>query len=82
MILSVFAPHSIMIHEPVVRLLVENGGNVSVTDTHGWTPLQAVVRFLIDEGADVSVITADGYTPLWEAVNNGHEAVIRLLVEY
>jgi Ankyrin repeats (3 copies) len=62
---------------------------MSVTDTHGWTPLhraasgghETVVRFLIDKGANISFSATDGYTPFWEAANNVHKAVIRLLVE-
>jgi len=61
--------------EALVRLLVENGADVSATDDVGFTPLfdaaqgggsraVAVAKVLVDAGADWSAATADGLTPL------------------
>ena len=66
-------------HEAAVRLLIENGADVSAK-----TPLryalqgghEAIARLLIENGADVNA----GF-PLQYASQQGNEAIVRLLIE-
>ena len=39
------------------------------------------MRALIEAGADANQATQDGATPLYIAAQNGHEAVVRALIE-
>ena len=41
-----------------------------------------VVTRLIQAGADVNIFNANGWTPLIYAAYYGHNAVIKLLIEY
>ncbi|KAL7928945.1 ankyrin repeat protein [Trichoderma chlorosporum] len=51
-------------HEPIVKLLLENGR----------------ARLLIDKGADINLSDKDGLTPLLSAFRNDHRAVLSLLL--
>lgn len=65
-------------HEAVVRLLLENGANVSATDYRGDTGLHmaadsghdAVVRLLLEKGANASSKNRNRETPLSAATWN------------
>lgn len=56
----------------MVKILVENGADVNVQSSSGFTPLymaaqenhDTVVRFLLTHGANQSLATEDGFTPL------------------
>ncbi|KAK1991098.1 putative histone-lysine N-methyltransferase, H3 lysine-9 specific, partial [Colletotrichum falcatum] len=56
----------------VVKLLVDKGADVTVSNENGWTPLNAassngyleVVKLLVDKGADITVPNDNGWTPL------------------
>ncbi len=64
----------------MVKLLLDQGADISVADADGWTPLNAaassghleVVKLLLDQGADISVATSAGSTPLDSAAYSGH----------
>jgi ankyrin repeat protein len=82
-------------HEAVVKLLLEKGADSNSKDKYDWTPLswaekgrEAVVELLEDgtdleseEGTDLESKDEDRPTPLSWAVGNGHEAVMKLLLE-
>jgi ankyrin repeat protein len=64
----------------VVKLLLEQGADVKVSDSDRQTPLDAaaqnahaeVVKLLLEEGAGVKASDSDGKTPLDAAAQNGH----------
>ena len=73
-----------------VRILVQNGARVNVTDENGMTPLHNAVsngnfeiaKFLIDNGAVVNVKDAQyGATELHIAATLGYEDIVELLIE-
>ena len=72
-----------------VKLLVEKGVNVDVTDGLGWTPLHEaawmgkteVLKLLIEKGADINAADKDGNTPLHRASRRGRTDALRLLME-
>jgi ankyrin repeat protein len=77
-------------HEMVVKLLLEKGADVDSRDRYGLTPLwhaakwrrKAVVELLLENAVDVdSEDTEYGRTPLSWAVENGHEAALKLPLE-
>ncbi|KAL7780982.1 ankyrin repeat protein [Trichoderma afarasin] len=76
--------------EPVVKLLLENGGDVNAKDTFYdghtllWVALErgheAVARLLVNKGADVNIIDTSGLPLLLWAVRRGYKAT-RLLID-
>ncbi|KAH8153086.1 uncharacterized protein LAJ45_02673 [Morchella importuna] len=76
-------------HEPVVRLLLEKGADISSTDSSGWNALhhavskghEPVVQLLLEKGADISSTDSSGWNALHHAVSKGHELVVQLLLE-
>lgn len=74
----------------MVKLLVEQGGVVKVSDSGGRTPLIAaahdghteVTKLMMVQGASAEANNSDGRTPLHIAVQNGHVKTVKLLVEY
>lgn len=74
-------------HEPVVRLLLEEGSDIDAVRGVEWTPLfaavargqVATVKLLIEKGAQVSTRRA-GSIPLDLALGNGFEEIATLLV--
>lgn len=77
-------------HEPIARLLVENGADVNAGDggafeprplvlaaANGWGPL---VTLMIDKGANVGHVSEDGITALAGAAEGGHVSILELLV--
>jgi ankyrin repeat protein len=59
---------------------------VRAGDKDGWTALhvalhQLVVDLLLKHGADVKTATTTGWTALHAALHNGHELVVKLLVQ-
>ncbi|KAF2135963.1 uncharacterized protein K452DRAFT_322730 [Aplosporella prunicola CBS 121167] len=55
-------------HLETVKLLLEKGADLSVSNNDGWTPLNSaadsghleIVKFLLEKGADLSVSSNDG----------------------
>ncbi len=76
-------------HSDVVRLLLEHGANMSLSDDNDWTPLDRaceqgfpnIVRLLLDHGAEVNDWDEGGRTPLHVACLYGRSDVVRLLLE-
>jgi ankyrin repeat protein len=72
-------------HEAVVRLLIENGADISVQDFSGDTPLLAerwypnIARILIGLGADVNSKHQNGRTLFSFAIMKDHHDLIQLL---
>ena len=77
-------------HFDVVEILLANGANVELSDSHGSTPLLAaseeghadIVRKLLQCGARRDVADVDGDTPLSLASAMGHKDVVNLLAEW
>ncbi|RYP68260.1 hypothetical protein DL771_006762 [Monosporascus sp. 5C6A] len=73
----------------VVKLLLENGADLTITKKDGWTPLHAasvnghveVVKLLLEKGADVTTADNNGNTPLLAASATGRVEVVKLLLE-
>ena len=64
-----------------MRALVKLGVDIKVKDDAGRTALfMAVVRALVELGADVNWEDDAGRTALFMAAENGHEAVVKLLL--
>eukprot|EP00403_Amphidinium_massartii_P009761 CAMPEP_0178423340 /NCGR_PEP_ID=MMETSP0689_2-20121128/27636_1 /TAXON_ID=160604 /ORGANISM="Amphidinium massartii, Strain CS-259" /LENGTH=195 /DNA_ID=CAMNT_0020044927 /DNA_START=18 /DNA_END=602 /DNA_ORIENTATION=- len=78
-------------HQDIVRLLVQNGASVNVTEIasiggraplhlaacQGLTPIAAT---LLEGRADVNIADAKGLTPLHVAAQDGHLEVTRILL--
>jgi hypothetical protein len=70
----------------VLQLLLEHGADINARETYGWTPLHwasyngmlEIVRLLLEHGADVET-KAHGKTPMQDAVERGHDEVVKLL---
>ena len=64
----------------IVKLLIEAGANVNVTNKNGSTPLHIaadhghteIVKLLIEKEANVNMANKYGLTPLYFAAQNGH----------
>ncbi|RYP56140.1 hypothetical protein DL771_012085 [Monosporascus sp. 5C6A] len=75
----------------MVKLLLDRGADVAVTNQDGWTPLIAaskkghidVVRLLLaTNGVNADLMDSEsGQTPLSWAAANGYEAVVQLLLD-
>jgi ankyrin repeat protein len=71
-------------------MLVENGADANVRFPRGMTLLHLVsewgglggVRFLLECGSDVHALNDEGQTPFQVASENGHNEVMRLLLEH
>ena len=75
-------------HIHVVQILLDYGANINSVQCRGRTPLfeaarnqhVSMTRFLLDNGADLE-FAACSEDALFFAVQHGHEAVVRMLVE-
>jgi hypothetical protein len=76
-----------VVHEAVVKLLLEKGIEPDSKDNLGQTPLswaaggghEAVVKLLLEKGVELDSKDNRGRTPLSRAAERGHEAVVKLL---
>ncbi|XP_063783245.1 ankyrin repeat and SOCS box protein 15-like isoform X2 [Pseudophryne corroboree] len=74
----------------IIALLLKNGGNVSLKDGFGVTPLGVAAEFghcevleqLIHKGGDINIQAHDGSTVLSDAAVGGNPDCITLLLEY
>ncbi|KAJ5521422.1 hypothetical protein N7527_005537 [Penicillium freii] len=74
----------------LVRLLLEEGSDVSIPDRDKWLALQAassaghveIVRLLLNYGADVNASKGGDMDALSSASLGGHTEVVRLLLNY
>ena len=74
----------------VVRILVEQGADMTAQDNHQRTPLHAasgegrvdVARFLVEHGADATALDMQGWIPLHWASLCGHVEVARFFIEH
>jgi ankyrin repeat protein len=72
----------------VVRILVENGGNLNAVTSDGRTVLYIncqkgnidIVSYLIDKGAQINITTHDNKTPLSIACENNNVEIVNLLL--
>jgi ankyrin repeat protein len=71
----------------IVKILVENGANVNITDYNRNTPaiLAAkygfldILKYLVEKGADINMMDYDGITPLKAAEKYGRSEVVEYL---
>jgi hypothetical protein len=76
-------------HFSIVRYLIEQGANINIRDSDGFTPLIKamigrhfeIVRYLVERGADVNFGDKDGRTPLIYASSNGNLDMVKYFVE-
>ncbi|KAK1929974.1 putative ankyrin repeat protein [Phytophthora citrophthora] len=76
-------------HLPVVKMLLETGGDQNFANKKGTTPLMraaqegrdAVVRFLIEKGADTCASNNEGMTALMLAAQRGHANIATTLMK-
>ncbi|RLN47372.1 hypothetical protein BBJ29_005220 [Phytophthora kernoviae] len=76
-------------HLPVVKMLLETGGNQNYANKKGTTPLMraaqegrdAVVKFLIKKGADTCAANNEGMTALMLAAQRGHANIATTLMK-
>ena len=71
----------------IVRLLLDNGADLKITDGSSSTPLilaaandhKMVIKLLLEEGADLGSKDQEGQKPLSPAVINGYKTIAKLL---
>ena len=79
---------SVQGHLTIVRLIIENGGDVCTKDNLGWTALHKaaggghveVVSVLIHDDAEINAKDNYGWTALHNAAWGGHVEVVNVLI--
>jgi ankyrin repeat protein len=74
----------------VVKILLDHGADVTLTDSNHHTPLQAAAfngnveigRLLLEKGADVNAQHCNSQTALAISRKQGHTAFVELLLQY
>src|SRR6267142_5194226 len=75
----------------VIRFLLEHGAEVDALDNDHLTPLHMTLsqkgsvraaQLQLQHGANVHIQNNEGETPVQVALRNGHEALMRLLLEH
>ena len=67
----------------------ENGMDLDIQNTYGWTPLHIAIRrdrrdmveYLWEQGADIDTVDGVGWTPLMEAVMDDMPELCAFLIE-
>ena len=75
--------------DPIVKILLDKGANIHLTDKSGYTALGLAAdasrvhaaRLLLDKGADINAKTVDGWTPLLMAAFRGSVEMVGLLLQ-
>ncbi|KAL7795967.1 putative ankyrin repeat-containing protein [Trichoderma ceciliae] len=76
-------------HHAIVRLLLEKGAQIETRDANGQTPLMGAIKKLnrvmieqlLEQGARADYEEIDSWSLLLWATMNGHERVVKLLIE-
>lgn len=74
--------------ETGVKILIENGANIEISDKQGRTPLYTacdsnqinVVKLLIKKGANVNKCDNEGRSPILMAAGQGHNSIVLDLI--
>jgi hypothetical protein len=72
----------------IIKLLVDNGADVSAKDDQGWSPLIYIsgnnnveqLEYLFSKGADINSKTSNGYNLLYFAIIGGRLEMIEFLI--
>lgn len=78
--------------DPIIKLLINNGANVNISDNNKISPLHIMagkgtiesIKMLVNAGADVNAVNIWGETPLHRSVFNCRDApdeVVQFLIE-
>ena len=74
----------------VMKLLIENGADLNMTDKDGWTALMGAtvqghmesVKLLLEQGVEVNAKNNNGETALVMAAGMKHEEIMHALIQY
>ena len=77
-------------HTEIVKLLLERGADVNITNHYSCTVLVSasnegnaeIVKLLLAHGADVNIRNRSNRTALMCAASSGHTEIVKLLLEH